>query len=541
MKLQIKAGSTSQSVMVFIQNNSVTTGAGLTGLVFNTASLVAYYTFPGAATTATAITLATLATVTTAWASGGFKEIDATNMPGLYRLDLPNAVLAGGSGRSVVVMLQGATNMVPTLLEIELTAVDNQDAIRFGMTALPNAAAEAAGGLYTRGTGAGQINQANNGQIDVNAVRMSGTVLTARDIGASVLLSTGTGTGQLDFTLGVVKANATQLAGQTVTAGAGVTFPSSIASPTNITAGTITNVTNLTNAPTAGDLTATMKASVTTAATAATPTAAAVTAPVSVTGDFSATMKTSITTAATAATPTAAAVTGNVGGNVVGSVGNVGTGGITASSFGANAIDATALAASAVSEIQTGLATDANLAIVNNNVIAVPGAVWDVTLSGHLTAGSTGAALNAAGSAGDPWNTALPGGYGAGSAGYIVGHNIDALITSRLASADYVAPDNATITAINLKTANLPAAPAAVSDIPTAAANALALLKFDMSTVTGEALRSPINALRFLRNKWSVLTGVLTVTKENDTTTAWQANVDTDAAALPVIGSDPTA
>jgi hypothetical protein len=42
-------------------------------------------------------------------------------------------------------------------------------------------------------------------------------------------------------------------------------------------AGTLATVTNLTNAPTAGDLTATMKTSVTTAATAATPTAAAVT------------------------------------------------------------------------------------------------------------------------------------------------------------------------------------------------------------------------------------------------------------------------
>lgn len=59
--------------------------------------------------------------------------------------------------------------------------------------------------------------------------------------------------------------NATQLAGQTITAAAGVTFPSSVASPTNITAGTITTVTNLTNAPTSGDLTATMKASVETA------------------------------------------------------------------------------------------------------------------------------------------------------------------------------------------------------------------------------------------------------------------------------------
>lgn len=52
---------------------------------------------------------------------------------------------------------------------------------------------------------------------------------------------------------------------------------------------------------------------------------------------------------------------------------------------------------------------------------AVPGLVWDVVLSGHLTAGSTGAALNAAGSAGDPWVTALPGAYGAGSAGKILG------------------------------------------------------------------------------------------------------------------------
>ncbi len=62
-------------------------------------------------------------------------------------------------------------------------------------------------------------------------------------------------------------------------------IPAAPASTTNITAGTITTVTNLTNAPTAGDLTATMKTSVTTAATAATPTAAAVTGAVgSVTG-----------------------------------------------------------------------------------------------------------------------------------------------------------------------------------------------------------------------------------------------------------------
>lgn len=91
--------------------------------------------------------------------------------------------------------------------------------------------------------------------------------------------------------------NGTQLAGQTVTAAAGVTFPSSVASPTNITAGTITTVTNLTNAPTAGDLTATMKTSVTTAATAATPIAASVTGAVgSVTGGATAAGLATLTT-----------------------------------------------------------------------------------------------------------------------------------------------------------------------------------------------------------------------------------------------------
>lgn len=53
----------------------------------------------------------------------------------------------------------------------EVVAYNPFDGVRMGMTALPNAAAEAAGGLYTRGSGAGQINQPANGQIDTNLVR----------------------------------------------------------------------------------------------------------------------------------------------------------------------------------------------------------------------------------------------------------------------------------------------------------------------------------------------------------------------------------
>lgn len=79
-----------------------------------------------------------------------------------------------------------------------------------------------------------------------------------------------------------------------------------------------------------------------------------------------------------------------------------------------------------------------------------------------------------------------------------------------------------------------------IAALPTATANADALLKRDWSSVTGEAARSVLNALRFLRNKWSLSGTTLTVTKEDDATSAWTATVTTSDSADPVTGSDPT-
>lgn len=52
--------------------------------------------------------------------------------------------------------------------------------------------------------------------LDVNTVQVGGTTQTARDLGASVLISSGTGTGQLSVTSGVIAANTTQIAGGAV-------------------------------------------------------------------------------------------------------------------------------------------------------------------------------------------------------------------------------------------------------------------------------------------------------------------------------------
>lgn len=123
MKLLKKAGATSEIWQIFVQDSSSTTGAGLAGLAFNSASLTAYY-HRDTDTTATAITLATMTVGT--FTSSGFKEIDATNMPGWYQFCPPNAAIAAGA-KSCAFLLKGATNMAPVPIECQLMSVNPDD------------------------------------------------------------------------------------------------------------------------------------------------------------------------------------------------------------------------------------------------------------------------------------------------------------------------------------------------------------------------------------------------------------------------------
>ncbi len=270
MKLSIKTGVTSQSINVFIQNSSSTTGAGLTGFAPAGGSLlsgmICYYSFTGTSAASVAQALSVPAAVNSAFSAGQIVEIDATHMPGWARLDLPNAALAGSSGRCVSLLISGGTNVAPCPIEIELTGWDNQDAVHGGMSSLPNVASGSTGAIPTTGTGANQIQVDGAGNAYANLAKILGTAVST------------------PATNGVLDVNVKNIGG-TVTAGAAgyvgvdwghVNAPTTTVGLSGTTVGTVTTVTtatNLTNAPTAGDLTATMKTSVTTAATAATPTA----------------------------------------------------------------------------------------------------------------------------------------------------------------------------------------------------------------------------------------------------------------------------
>ncbi len=130
---------------------------------------------------------------------------------GWYYVDL-STTDTGTTGPLVV------RGTVATIDDVEVI-FEVANAFNAGFTGVPGVAAEGAGGLYTRGTGAGQINQAANGQIDVNAVAMATDVITAGALSGGAVteiqtgLSTLTASGVRDA-VGMASANLdTQLSG----------------------------------------------------------------------------------------------------------------------------------------------------------------------------------------------------------------------------------------------------------------------------------------------------------------------------------------
>ena len=138
MSLVRKAGTTDVSVVIRIIDS--TDGTPETGVVAATAGLVLEYRRELEAEVSLA-TITDLAALTTAHTDKGILHIG----DGYYRVDLPDAACTTGQ---VGVLVHGVvTGMVVIGEYIQLVAYDPFDTVRLGLTALPNAAADAAGGL----------------------------------------------------------------------------------------------------------------------------------------------------------------------------------------------------------------------------------------------------------------------------------------------------------------------------------------------------------------------------------------------------------
>ena len=107
--ITIAPGSTSQSIELYL---------GATGLTASTSGLSARYNRTRTASVSIPLVARTIAQ---AWTSGGFAEVDATNMPGVYRLDIPDAALAAGAD-DVTVVVRGASGTNGAVMTVKLSS-----------------------------------------------------------------------------------------------------------------------------------------------------------------------------------------------------------------------------------------------------------------------------------------------------------------------------------------------------------------------------------------------------------------------------------
>lgn len=153
---------------VFLQDSTSTTGAGKTGLTSTSTGLIISTIADNEATATTYTAAATnVETVTTlgtfAAPTAGkcrFREVDATNFPGVYEIHIADARYAVASSTQLLVSVQ-CTGVAPVIAEVQLVAVDLMDSVRLGLTALPNVAQGTTGAIST-GNASGQVTVVTN-------------------------------------------------------------------------------------------------------------------------------------------------------------------------------------------------------------------------------------------------------------------------------------------------------------------------------------------------------------------------------------------
>lgn len=193
-KLEFGVSPTSVIIRVKLMNSSVTTGAGLTGLSSASSGLVISTIKSGEATpttyTVAGSTIETIATLGTYAAPTAtkcrFKEVDATNHPGVYEIQLADARFA--STDALLISVSGATNLAQADIEIQtsnrpanMVQVGGQSASASGTVTFPNATLASTTNI-TAGTITTVTNLTNerskymHGSVWISAAGASGTV-----------------------------------------------------------------------------------------------------------------------------------------------------------------------------------------------------------------------------------------------------------------------------------------------------------------------------------------------------------------------------
>lgn len=120
MKLQRVIGTTSQILNVFVQDATVSTGAGLANIIGSSVSYSWFHNNQAAVSTGTASTAGAMGTYSTsAWV-----QVSSSNALGWYQFGAPDGLWA--TGDAVGIHFYGAPSMAPLPVEVELTRTNDQ-------------------------------------------------------------------------------------------------------------------------------------------------------------------------------------------------------------------------------------------------------------------------------------------------------------------------------------------------------------------------------------------------------------------------------
>jgi len=215
-KSEVTLGVTDRTVLVFIPDPASTDGSGKTGLVAAnlTVSYTRVETDNDVVVTDVTGSLSDLSALTDAHADWGVKEVSSTLAPGLYRLDIADAVFATGAWYAVVYVMITTSAAAASPMEFNLVAYNPLDAVRLGLTALPNAAADAAGGLIISDAGgldadAQLVTKINDILTDTGTTlqgELDGIQADTEDI--QTRLPAALVSGRIDASVGAIAANA---------------------------------------------------------------------------------------------------------------------------------------------------------------------------------------------------------------------------------------------------------------------------------------------------------------------------------------------
>jgi hypothetical protein len=181
------------SVILRVKLRQDTTGAkpgdGITGLSnTSTGLIVATITDVEATTTAYTSSGSTIQTISTlgtysAPSAGDcrFGQVDSTNHPGVYEIQLANARYAVSGAKSLLVSITGVSGMADCDVVIPLLGVNPYDSVHGGMSALPNTACTGNASLLTSGTGTDQLS-VSAGKVLLQATQTGVTIPTVTTV-----------------------------------------------------------------------------------------------------------------------------------------------------------------------------------------------------------------------------------------------------------------------------------------------------------------------------------------------------------------------